>query len=151
MIAFKYIYGELILFLGFILYFIYNIYSIREIIVKVQSFLGILKFKNNVKTTSFIDSYNFFFFLKNFLLNNRVVYLLKYIISEKNSLFYISFLCLLTLFLYVYQLFWFLQVDILENNRIFLFSSVYVVDGLSLFLKILITFLAFFFFFYVIM
>jgi NADH-quinone oxidoreductase subunit N len=147
MLALRYIYAELVLFMGFILYFIYNIYVVMEIKVKMQSFVKLMKFKESMKNILLEGSYNYFFSLKDFILRNRIYLILRFIVSEKNSLFYISFLCLIALFLYVYQLFWFLQVDILENNRVLLFNSVYVVDGLSIFLKVVISFLAFFFFF----
>lgn len=145
MAVFQFIYTEIWLFLGFILYFMYNIYSSREIKLKVQFLLGFSQFNN--KEELILDSKSYFYLLKDFLLRNRYYQVIKIFISEKNSLFYISFLCLVSMFMYVYQLYWFLESDLIENNRVLIFNAVYVVDSLSLFLKILITFLAFFFFF----
>jgi NADH-quinone oxidoreductase subunit N len=143
----QYIYPELFLFIGFLFYFTYNIFSVAQIKL-VNLYLN----KNvliNLENENFsnIKRINDLFINFKLSLERRTVYQkIKYYISEKNSFFYISILCFITMCLYINQLFWFLDLDGLINNKVYIFGSVYVVDTLSIFLKILITFLSFFFF-----
>lgn len=146
MFSFRYVIAEILLFSGFILYFMYNIYSSREIQVRVQSFLNTYTFAG-IYDSNRGSAVNNFFFIKDYILKNKIYQKLKFFISEKNSFFYISFLSFVALVIYCIQLFWFLEFDITDNTRVFLFNSIFLVDTLALFLKALITFLGFFFFY----
>jgi NADH-quinone oxidoreductase subunit N len=136
----QYIYPELFLFSGFLVYFIYNIFSITDISV-------INIYINKLFSENFTNSVNKIFTSFKLSLEKRIFYQrIKYYISEKNSFFYIALISLITMFLYIHQLYWFLDTNLILDNKFYLLSSVYVSDTFSIFFKILITFLSFFFF-----
>jgi hypothetical protein len=135
----QYIYPELFLFSGFLVYFIYNIFSITDISV-------INIYINKLFSENFTNSVNKIFTSFKLSLEKRIFYQrIKYYISEKNSFFYIALISLITMFLYIHQLYWFLDTNLILDNKFYLLSSVYVSDTFSIFFKILITFLSFFF------
>ena len=144
----QYIYPELFLFTGFLFYFTYNVFSVLSISTVNFYINKFFSFDLQDQDLTTVKKVNDLFVSFKLSLEKKVVFQkIKYLVSEKNSFFYIAILCFITMVLYINQLFWFLDMDTVVNNKIYIFGSIYVVDTFSIFLKILITFLAFFFFF----
>lgn len=145
----QYIYPELFLFIGFLFYFTYNVFSMLRISTVIFYVNKFFSFDLQDQDLNTVKKVNDLFISYKLSLEKKVIFQkIKYLISEKNSFFYIAILCFITMCLYINQLFWFLDMDTIINNKIYIFGSIYVVDTFSIFLKILITFLAFFFFYY---
>lgn len=138
-----FIYPEIFLLTSFFFFFSYSLYSKIEIktfdnSVATRLYMYLSQLKNFVRK----DDVEFKKSLNSFLVKNARILSN----SEKKALLYISFVCFLSVFLYLYQLSWFLNELVYFDERALLFSSTYTVDSFTIFMKIFVLILCTFYF-----
>lgn len=144
-INFMYI-PEIILLIGFIIVFIYNIYIKKGIILKssiIKNFVDyicILCFERQSHKYNLLV--NYMKSIRSSLGLTEEISLKKYENLDRVSLLYFSFLCFIVFLLYIYQMYLYYDFYCFNYQDMYLLlNSIYICDFVSIFFKILVMFL----------